>query len=630
MKSSEDLPRSFKRKLTHYLYSSFFPRYILLAFIFAYLFFDNIELISQIETQMLSVMLDFFNFEIYPINNPPVVPQVLFLIFFPTFACASRINLKMRAKFLALGTICFLLFIFIQFVTLAFANTFLPLNLDDAPLNILNVFFTTIIGGLLIELSLFSTITLPKTPDIKPMIRRRYHKEYAYLCVVVLGSLLFVFLLLWHVLDFAINSQLAIFAFFYVNVMSLSAFAYYFSFLLYSTKRRRRKMKDLIDENYSNNKINSISFLIAAYNEEELIEQCVTSIDKACGKYAKENSEIIIVNDGSTDRTAEIISRAFHRLKHCNGKLYNIPNSGKAVALNHGLPKTSGDVIFRIDADTTIDEDAIEPIIDHFKDPQVASVSGMFNPINMTGHWQKTVSLFHFLFTYNKRAQELIDSIIVQPGAFTAFRKDALVRIGGWVHNQFGEDGEVTNRLSRYGFRAAYEPSSIAHNDVRSTLKGILNQRARWAVAFYFSRGRHLRIAKDFSQPKWIVFLFNLLEHGLALAGSLMIPYLIAATLTNVIELSSFILLSSLALILLIFYVIQFAFLSYNIFKFKKPAYYILYFPMMKILMFILLTYVKPQVTEAVLAWSSKWSENTDEAYEELRKEVRKSIDPQH
>jgi hypothetical protein len=91
-----------------------------------------------------------------------------------------------------------------------------------------------------------------------------------------------------------------------------------------------------------------------------------------------------------------------------------------------------------------------------------------------------------------------------------------------------------------------------------------------------------------------------------------------------------FIFLSGLGLILLIVYVIQLAFLTYNILKFKKPAYYILYFPMMKILMFILLTYVKPQVTEIVLSWSSKWRQYTDEAYEELRKEVRKSIDPQH
>jgi cellulose synthase/poly-beta-1,6-N-acetylglucosamine synthase-like glycosyltransferase len=416
--------------------------------------------------------------------------------------------------------------------------------------------------------------------------------------------------------------------------MSLSSFAYYFSYFLYQIKPLDRITTDLSHERYDNKNNYLISFLIAAYNEEELIEECVRSIDKACSKYGNGEPEIIIVNDGSTDQTAEIVARVFKDLKCCTGKLYSLPNSGKAVALNYGLPKTRGDIIFRMDADTTIDEDAIERVINHFKDPQVGSVSGMFSPLDLTGHWQRTVALFKYLFTYNKRAQTLADSIIVQPGAFSVFRKDALVKIGGWASNQFGEDGELTHRFSRYGFKTVNEPRAIAHTDVRSTLKGILGQRARWAVAFYFSRGRHLSIVKEFQRPKWIVFLFNLLEHGLALAGSLTIPFLIAAVLTGAIELSisniPFLFLFQLASILFIFYMIQLALLSYNIIKFKKPAYYILYFPMMKILMLIFLTYIKPQVTEVVLSWSSKWNKNTTEAYEELRKEVRKSIDPQH
>jgi cellulose synthase/poly-beta-1,6-N-acetylglucosamine synthase-like glycosyltransferase len=634
MNLKKDLSGSVTRALRTYLYSFFFPRYIILAFIFAYLFFDSIEFMRAIETQILTDMLQFFSFEVPPMIDQPVIPQILFLIFFPTFAFGSRINLKMRAKFLAFGIIGFLLFILIQFFTITVTNTFLTLNLDNASLSALNIFFTTIIGGLLIELSLFSNMNIPNSPEIKRIIKRRYYREYTYLAVVILGSLLILFLLLVQLLQIGFNSPVAILVFFYLNIMSLSSFAYYFSYLLYQTRPLDRATTSLLHENYNSNNSNSITFLIAAYNEQELIEDCVTSIDKACSKYGKGTHEIIIVDDGSTDRTAEIVARAFQHLKCCTGKLYTISNSGKAVALNYGLPKASGDIVFRIDADTTIEEDAIEPLINHFKDPQVASVSGMFNPVNLTGHWQRTVSLYHFLFTYNKRAQALIDSIIVQPGAFSVFRKDALVKIEGWASNQFGEDGEVTNRLSRYGFKAAYEPSSIAHNDVRSTLKGILRQRARWAVAFYFSRGSHLSIAREFGQPKWIVFLFNLLEHGLALVGSLMIPFLIAAILTGVIEFSvssvPFIFLSGLGLILLIVYVIQLAFLTYNILKFRKPGYYILYFPMMKILMFILLTYVKPQVTEIVLSWSSKWSEYTDEAYEELRKEVRKSIDPQH
>jgi cellulose synthase/poly-beta-1,6-N-acetylglucosamine synthase-like glycosyltransferase len=634
--------RSFTHLIKRSLYSSFFPRYMIIAFIISYLIFDNFEFIRARETQILFYMIQFFNFETLPTISPPILPQTLFLTFFLTYAFASRINLKMRAKFLAFGIVAFFSFILIQFFTITITGAFLGLNISSDSAGALNIFFTTITGGVLIELSLFSNINIPKAPKIRPIIRRTYYKEYGYLIISVLGAAIILFILVEWILQFRADSDVRIMILFYINIMFFSSFAYYFSYLLYQPKawiRTRRNQSHRNNRNNSSNNndttdTNSISFLVAAYNEEELIEQTINSIDKACGRYGKGNPEIIIVNDGSKDRTAEIVTKTLQRLKYCSGRLYSIPNSGKAVALNYGLTKTSGDIVFRIDADTTVDEDIIELIINHFKDPQVASVSGMFSALNLKGHWPRTVSLFHYLFTYNKRAQALVDSIIVQPGAFSVFRKDALVIVGGWADSQFGEDGDLTSKLSRYGFKEEYEPSSVVHTDIRGNLRGILSQRARWGVAFYFSRGKNLGIIKEFQRPKWIVFFFNLLEHGLSLAGSLAIPLLIAAILTGVIEFSissiPFIFLAKLALLMVIMYLIQVAFISSNILRFGKPAYYILYFPLMKILMFIFLTYIKPQVTEAVLSWSSKWKGYTTEAYQELRKEVRRAIDPQH
>jgi cellulose synthase/poly-beta-1,6-N-acetylglucosamine synthase-like glycosyltransferase len=636
----KDSRGSFRRVLRPYSYAwSFFPRYMIIGFVISYLLFDNIWIIRSIENQILSAwMLHFFNFEIPPESAPPIIPQILFLIFFPTFALASRINLKMRAKFLAFGIIAFFFFIVIQFFTILIANNFLSLALSSTSVAAINIFFTIIVGAILIELSLFFNMNIPKPAEIRPTVRRIYYKEYAYLVVSALGSVIILFLIVDQVLQIRADSDIQIITVFYINIMFFSSFAYYFSYLLYQPKaliRDRRNSSSNEDYSENNNNTNySVSFLIAAYNEEELIEQCIMSIDKACGRYEKGKAEIILVSDGSTDRTPEIVAKAFRDLKYCSGRLYSIPNSGKAVALNYGLTKTSGDIIFRIDGDTTVDEDIIQPAISHFKDPQVASVSGMFSANDLKGHWQRTVSLFHYLFTYNKRAQALVDSVIVQPGAFSVFRKDALVRAGGWANNQFGEDGDLTSKLSRYGFKEEYEPSCVVHTDIRADLKGIIGQRARWGVAFYFSRGTNLTIATEFQRPKWIVFLFNLLEHGLSLAGSLSIPLLIAGILTGVIEASissiPFIFMAKLALLLLIMYAIQVAFLSYNVLKFKKPAYYILYFPLMKVLMFIFLVYIKPQITEAVLSWSSKWKGYTAEAYQELRKEVRRVIDPQH
>ena len=74
---------------------------------------------------------------------------------------------------------------------------------------------------------------------------------------------------------------------------------------------------------------------------------------------------------------------------------------------------------------------------------------------------------------YTKRAQDILYSIITQPGASTSFRRDALIKVGGWRDNIFGEDGEITNRISRYGYRGEFEPSATVYSEHPSTLTGL-------------------------------------------------------------------------------------------------------------------------------------------------------------
>jgi cellulose synthase/poly-beta-1,6-N-acetylglucosamine synthase-like glycosyltransferase len=622
----------------------YFPtRYLLCAFFFAYLLFVNMEFIRSSEAKILANMLHFLGFpslyfkgslyfgEALAVSQiqPPVLSQILFLIFFPVFAVTSRINFKMRLKFLSYGLLCFFAFIVIQFITVLSINAFAGI-VNVEYFRIISIFVTMIVGGLFIELSLFSTLTKPHpVKEVKPAIKRRYMKEYLYMVIVLFASSILVFLLL-NSLQIGLESPIAPLGILVVNIAAMLAFVYAVSLVLYETKPP--DWLRWVGPNVKGD--NSASFLIAAYNEEVLIGGVIESIDKASAHYNAGKTEIIIVNDGSTDNTAGVIAEAFKKLRYSTGKIFSIANSGKGAALAYGLEKTSGEIIFRIDADTTIDEYAIEPIMNHFKDPEVGSVSGMFVPLNLKNPWQKCINLLNFIFTFNKRAQSLIDSIIVQPGAFSVFRKDALVKIGGgWATNQFGEDGEITHRLSRFGYRAAIEPRSIAHVDVQPTLIDILHQRARWAVAFYHSRGRHLDVIKEVQRPRWIAFLANLLEHGISFAGSLAIPFLAAAILSGALNFSAssipFVFLSKLAIIQLLVYIIQASLISYNLIKFKRFG-YIKYFPLMKILMFFLMVLIKPQVTEALLAWSCKWNRYSNDAFKDLRKEVRRSVDPKY
>jgi cellulose synthase/poly-beta-1,6-N-acetylglucosamine synthase-like glycosyltransferase len=619
----------------------FITRYYLCALFFACILFYNIEHLRAIEGELLRNMLVLSGLQSFYTNGflvftnvhslteirLPVITQILFLIVFPTYAAVSRINLKMRAEFLLFGGMCFLLFIVLQFLTIIFANIF-GIKIDGSSFQTMTILTTAISGGLMIEFALFSILTKPAPLKIKAIVKRTYIKEYLYLFAVLTCTFLVLSLIL-NLLQVQQDSPIVAVAFLGLNIGSIISFANYFSYFFYET-RIPKWLKRGTAASYQNANF-SVSFLVAAYNEEKILRNCIESIDMAASKYTDGKVEIVLVNDGSTDNTAKIATKSFENLNHCTGKLFTIPNSGKGAALRYGLEKTSGDIIFRIDGDTMIDEDAIKPTVLHFNDPQVGTVSGMFVPLNLRNLWQRSVSLYNFLWTFNKRAQELVDSIIVQAGAFSVFRKDALVKVGGWVDNQFGEDGEITSRLSRFGYKAEYEPLSIAHNDVQPTLRDIIYQRARWGVAFYHSRGRNLAVVREFQRPRWIVFLGNLLEHGVSLAGSLIFPYLAAAIITGVMDFSGsiipFVMLSQMAVILLIIYGVQALMISYNLAKFKRLA-YIRYFPLMRILMLIIIMYVKPQITEAVLAWSSKWPEYNYEAYKDLKRTVRKSIDP--
>jgi cellulose synthase/poly-beta-1,6-N-acetylglucosamine synthase-like glycosyltransferase len=286
-----------------------------------------------------------------------------------------------------------------------------------------------------------------------------------------------------------------------------------------------------------------------------------------------------------------------------------------------------------IDADSIIHEDAIGTVMNHFKDPQVGSVGGLIFPIEPKSIWQKTVSMmFIYYLSIIKRGQELYDSIIVQAGAYSVFRKTALVKVGGWVDDQFGEDGELTNRMARFGYRLELELRSIVYTDFPQTLTGLMNQRARWTVAFYHSRGKNLDLVRELNKPRSIIFLINLISNGIGFAHSLAWAYIAASLVTqnfSLYEMGSFLGITKIAVILVIIYLAEIIILTYYLHKYNKIS-YIKYFPAVRLVGFILSALVKPQALEVLLSWSCKWKEYNKGAFEALRKEVKTSLDPGH
>jgi cellulose synthase/poly-beta-1,6-N-acetylglucosamine synthase-like glycosyltransferase len=371
---------------------------------------------------------------------------------------------------------------------------------------------------------------------------------------------------------------------------------------------------------------------MSAYNEEKIIRRCIESIDKAASKY-RGKTDIVLINDGSTDQTRQIASEAIRKLKYSTGKLYNIPNSGKGFALAYGLQRTSGEIVFRTDADSILDERAIDPIMNHFRDPWVGSVSGFCFPLSGKSFWQKTQNVMFVSYVYIKRAQDLFDSILAQPGPSTAFRRDALIKVGGWTDNIFGEDGELTNRIARFGYRGEFEQRSIVYIDDPENLIGFMQQRARWSVAFYHSRGRNLELVRELRSPRSLVFLSNLLSHGIGFGHGLIWAYIIGSIVAGTLNIPlihvPMFLVWRLVAVQVGIYGIEIILYAYTLNKLKRFN-DIKYFPFLRLIAMLLTLLVKPQVMEVLLSWSSRWKEYSSESFKDLRKEVSTSVDPMY
>jgi cellulose synthase/poly-beta-1,6-N-acetylglucosamine synthase-like glycosyltransferase len=631
---------------------SFFPfRYYLCAFVIAYLSLSHIDHLLSIEEQILQNIFHFFSITYTLVDGElytqiqesqtavsiPIYLQLVFLIFFPTIALVSRINMNKRLQFLFFGLLCFLAFVMISFLTVL-----IPIEMSSAIRHLISILLTLLVGGLMIEFSIWNIITIPKPTKIKRIIKRSYTKEYLLLLSVLSGSTALTVCVIM-ILDIPFNSAVILYAL--LTISSISSVSYLLANLIYeiNRQRQRRRLQSKNEAKYRDSKPQqqynpTISFLLPAYNEEQIIGKCIESIDRAAAKYGGK-TEIVVVNDGSKDNTKKVVTDSINKLKYAHGKIFTILNSGKGFALNYGLKRISGEIVFRMDADSLVDKDAISHLVEHFKDPLVGSVSGFIFPLEAITILGKAQNVLFASYLYVKRAQEVFDSIIVQPGASTAFRTDALLKIGGWTDNQFGEDGEISSRIARFGYKSKFEQHSIVYSDLPQTLSSFLAQRSRWGFAYYHSRGRNLEQVKELASPRALVFLHNLESHGagfgLNFAWVLIAAAVIAGNtnffLADVDVPDSFLatLFIKLTGVHVIITASQVLLYAYALKKLNRLS-DIKYYPVMRFLNIILSMWVKIVATEAVLSWSSKWSRYNDEAFKDLRKYMHRNIDPNY
>jgi cellulose synthase/poly-beta-1,6-N-acetylglucosamine synthase-like glycosyltransferase/peptidoglycan/xylan/chitin deacetylase (PgdA/CDA1 family) len=217
-----------------------------------------------------------------------------------------------------------------------------------------------------------------------------------------------------------------------------------------------------------------VSIVVPAFNEAVGIERAVRSL--AASDYP--DFEIIVVDDGSTDGTADLVDR----LSLPRVTVIRQTSSGKPAALNRGIAAARHDVIAMVDADTIFETETLGRLVQPLRERDVGGVSGntkVGNRRRLLGRWQHIEYVMGF--NLDRRLYDVLQCMPTVPGAIGAFRREALEEVGGVSAATLAEDTDLTLALGRAGWRVVYVEDARAWTEAPSSLRALWRQRFRWS-----------------------------------------------------------------------------------------------------------------------------------------------------
>lgn len=220
----------------------------------------------------------------------------------------------------------------------------------------------------------------------------------------------------------------------------------------------------------------SVSVVIPAFNEAANIASTITSVFAS----THQPQQVIVVNDGSTDQTAHIVTQLQKTYGH-RLTLINTDNHGKAHALNLGFLAAFGDIIITLDADTIFTPRAVNALIQPFADPSISAVAGKVKVIKNS----KLINKFQELeYTVSQNIEKfslsVVNAISVVPGSIGAWRASDLRACGNISSDTLVEDQDLTLNLLAHDRKIIYQPQALAFTEVPNTNRDFIKQRFRW------------------------------------------------------------------------------------------------------------------------------------------------------
>lgn len=327
--------------------------------------------------------------------------------------------------------------------------------------------------------------------------------------------------------------------------------------VLYIRKYTKERHLDEIPPFYSSFSP-PVSLLVPAYNEESTIIASIHSLFKLI--YPE--YEIIIINDGSKDNTLQTLIQEFSLIPlpqaytfslqtekirtvyisstYRNLRLIDKENGGKADSLNAGIALSTNALVCCVDADSILQPDSLLRVVQPFiEDPKVIATGGtiriangceirdsFMEKVNLPERWLPLIQIVEYLraFLFGRLGWSPINALMIISGAFSVFKRDAILAVGGYRTDTVGEDMELVVRLHRYyrlkgiPYRITFIPDPICWTEAPEDLKTLQNQRSRWQRGLLESLmlNKELLLHPKSGLVGWLAFPFMILFEALS------------------------------------------------------------------------------------------------------------------
>ena len=259
-----------------------------------------------------------------------------------------------------------------------------------------------------------------------------------------------------------------------IGSLTILTFLYVVLAVINNHRQKKRIWPNVKEEDWP-----FVSVVLPVFNEELVVAKTLDALRDS--DYPR--MEVVAINDGSTDGTLAVLTdyaKTWPQLR-----VIDQPNGGKSAASNHGINQSIGEIVITLDGDTLFEPQTIKMFARHFLEPRngkiVGAVAGhvkVGNRRNLLTAWQSLEYLSGICVT--RMAEGLMGAISIVPGACAAWRREALVKAGGYSHDTLAEDADLTLSLQRLGYSIVQENSAVAWTEAPMNIRGLFKQRLRW------------------------------------------------------------------------------------------------------------------------------------------------------